>query len=255
MNLQAFSLEGRQAIITGGGRGIGRAIACALAAAGAHVTVVSRTQAQLDQTVAALTAAGGSGQALCADIGDPAAVDQLVQAQDAAGHTPQILVNCAGISPIFKKAEKVGLDEWRQIIDINLHGTFYLTKALGSRMVERGGGSIINITSIGAMRALPRLSAYTASKGALDQLTRTLAVEWAQQGVRVNALAPAYIETEMTAQLQKSDYMRKKIIERTPMGRFGKADEIGWAAVFLASDAASYITGHTLCVDGGWTCW
>ena len=255
MNIEAFSLVGRQALVTGAGRGIGQAIACALAAAGAHVTALSRTKAQLEQTVEKIEELGGSGALHCADISDPAAVEALVEALESEQRTPDILVNCAAISPIYKRAEKVELAEWRQIIDINLHGTFDLTRRLGGNMLQRGRGSIINITSIGGQRALPRLTAYTASKGALDQLTRTLAVEWAPQGVRVNALAPAYIETEMTAALQESEHLRRQIVERTPMGRFGKPDEIGWAAVFLASDASSYITGHTLCVDGGWTAW
>ena len=121
-------------------------------------------------------------------------------------------------------------------------------------MRRAGGGSIINTASfVAIMGAATSQIAYTASKGALDQLTRTLAVEWAQQGVRVNAVAPAFVETAMTAGLQKNKTMRQKIIERTPMGRFGRPQEVGWAVVFLASAAASYITGHTLCVDGGWT--
>lgn len=252
MELGPFSLRGRRALVSGGGRGIGRACALALALAGARVTVVSRTRAQLDETAAQIRAQGGEAQVLAADLGRPAEVESLVEEIYAAGEL-DILVNNAAISPIYKKAEEVALEEWEQILTVNLTGAFCLLQRVGGRMAARGSGAIVNLTSIGAVRALPRLSAYSATKAALDELTRTLAAEWAGSGVRVNAVAPAYIETEMTAGIQQHPRLRQQVIERTPLGRFGRPEEVAWAVVFLASDAASYITGHTLLVDGGWT--
>ena len=253
MDLIPFSLEGRRALVTGGGRGIGRASAVALARAGAEVAVVSRTPQQLDETVEEITSQGGRALALRADIGDPADIERLVDAAHQQWDHVDILVNNAGISPIFKLARDVTLEEWRQILDVNLNGSFHLLREVGSRMADRGQGAIINITSIGAERALARLAPYCAGKAALDELTRVLAVEWATTGVRVNAVAPAFIETTMTAGVHHNPRLQKEIIDHTPLGRFGRPEEVAWAVVFLASDAASYITGHTLFVDGGWT--
>ncbi len=253
MELNPFSLQGRSALVTGGGRGIGRACALALAQAGARVAVVSRTRAQLEETAAQIRAQGGEALALAADVGQPAQVGRLVEDLYREWGALDALVNNAAISPIYKRAEEVALEEWEQILAINLTGAFCLLQQVGARMAARGSGAIVNLTSIGAARALPRLSAYAATKAALDELTRTLAAEWAGTGVRVNAVAPAYIETEMTAGIQERPHLRQRVVERTPLGRFGRPEEVAWAVVFLASDAASYITGHTLFVDGGWT--
>ena len=245
-----FSLDGKRALITGGGRGIGRACALALAAAGAEVIVVSRTRKQLDEVVTEVRSAGGAAQAVPGDLGKPEEIDRVIE---TAADGVDILVNNAGISPIYKPAVEIQTDEWQHILDLNLNASFNLLRQIGRQMLAAGSGSVVNVTSVGAARALPRLAAYCAGKGALDELTRVLAAEWASAGVRVNSVAPAFIETAMTEGLQENKRLNREIVDRTPMGRFGRPEEVAWSVVFLASDAASYITGHTLFVDGGWT--
>lgn len=254
MSPSPFDLHQRTALVTGGGRGIGQACALALGQAGAHVLVVSRSQDQIEATATQIRQAGGQATPLSGDMGSQAGVDAILEKVKSGGYRPDILLNAAGISPVYAPATQTPLEEWDRILQVNLSGTFYLTRAIGGDMAAADGGAVITVTSIGAQRALPRLTAYNASKAGLDSLTRTLAAEWASAGVRVNSIAPAYIQTEMTAGLQNHPHLRQEIEKRTPMGRFGRPEEVGWCAVFLASEAASYITGHTLAVDGGWTC-
>ena len=248
-----FSLNGKRALVTGGGRGIGRACAVAMAQSGADVIVTSRTRTQLDETVDFIRRQGGSASSIVCDISDPGAVRELNEQLTAGDGVVDILVNNAAISPIVKGIEKVAPEEWEQILGVNVNATFGVIRTVGASMVERASGSVVNVSSIGAVRALPRLAPYTASKAALASMTRSMAIEWASRGVRVNAVAPAYIETEMTAAVNERPRLRQSVIDRTPMGRWGQPEEVAWAVVFLVSDAASYVTGHTLFVDGGWT--
>jgi NAD(P)-dependent dehydrogenase (short-subunit alcohol dehydrogenase family) len=251
--LPPFRLDGRRALITGGGRGIGRACAMAMAQAGAEVAVTSRTASQLEEVVAAIEAVGGRAVAIVSDVGTAGGADEL--ADRLHEHWPDgadILVNNAAISPHVDAVENLDDDAWSSILSVNLEGTVRVTRRICAPMLAQGRGAVVNLTSIGAERALPRIAAYNASKGALAALTKTMAVEWAQRGVRVNAVAPAYIETEMTAEVQRRDKLRRWVEGRTPMGRFGQPEEVAAPVVFLCSDAASYITGTTLYVDGGW---
>ena len=164
-----------------------------------------------------------------------------------------VLVNNAGVNPIYKAIERTSLDEWRHIVDINLTGVFLCCKHLGGAMAARGSGSVINVSSVAGHVGLRRSVPYCASKGGVELLTRALALDWASKGVRVNTIAPGYFETDLTAGLRDNEALAAPLLSHTPLGRFGKLDDVAGAAVFLASDASAYMTGSSLMVDGGWT--
>jgi NAD(P)-dependent dehydrogenase (short-subunit alcohol dehydrogenase family) len=250
--LEQFSLAGKVAVVTGSSRGIGRAIAEGLASAGAAVTVNGRN-AEMTQAVAgAIAAAGGKSLAVSADVSKAADIERLIQTTIATFGRLDILVNSAGISPYFKPAETMTEAEWDDIIAVNMKGVFLCCQAAGRVMIPQKSGRIINISSIGGQVALPRLVAYCAAKGAINQITRVLAVEWAPHQVLVNAISPGYIETDLTRGLRENPMRQNTLLRQVPLGRLGKPEEIVGAAIYLASDAASYVTGQMLEVDGGW---
>jgi NAD(P)-dependent dehydrogenase (short-subunit alcohol dehydrogenase family) len=164
-----------------------------------------------------------------------------------------IVVNNAGISPVLQRSERQPVEQWREIIDINLTGAFLAAAAAHELLAQSAGASVVNISSVHARTGHPRLAAYAASKGGMEALTRALATEWAPAGIRVNTIAPGYLETDMTTSLREHERLAAELLERTPLGRFGSAEDVVPAALFLAGDHASYITGATLAVDGGWT--
>lgn len=239
--------EDRVCIVSGGGRGIGRAIAIAIADEGALVAVGARTRWQCEEVVAAMD---GRGLAVELDVTDQASCEAAVELARARFGRPSLLVNAAGISPVRQRAELHAVDAWRQILDVNLTGAFLLTRAAAPLMLE-GGGAVVMVASVLGTVASPRLAGYGASKGGLVQLTRTLAREWADRGVRVNAVCPGYVETEMTEPLLANQRLRDEVLAATPLGRVATVDEVVGPALFLASDAASYVTGAALHVDGG----
>jgi len=164
-----------------------------------------------------------------------------------------VLVNNAGINPIWRTIEKTSLADWQSILDVNLTGTFLCCKYLGAAMAARGSGSVVNISSVAGHVGLTRSTPYCASKGGVELLSKALAIEWAARGVRVNCLTPGYVDTDLTAGLLHHETLGKPFLDHTPLGRFGQTRDMMGAAVFLASDASSYMTGQSLVVDGGWT--
>ncbi|NYT22760.1 3-oxoacyl-ACP reductase FabG [Alcaligenaceae bacterium] len=243
-------LSGRVVIVTGGGRGLGRAIAEGFAAEGCRVAITGRNQETLDATASAM---GGEVMAYAADMADEEQVRGMCEAVAQRWGGIDVLVNNAGINPFYKRAEHTSRPEWQQIIDVNLSGVFFACKHAGQVMLDRGAGAIINITSVAAKVALDRTTAYCAAKAGVERLTAELSLEWAKRGVRVNAVGPGYFATDLTAGPRNNDALAAQLISRTPLSRFGEPEEIAGACLFLASDAAAYITGTTLMVDGGWT--
>jgi gluconate 5-dehydrogenase len=248
-----ISFKDKVVIVTGGARGIGRAISEAFAAHGAAVALAGRNTEALEEAARSIAAAGGTAKPFATDIAKEESVTALCSGVlDAYGRI-DVLINNAGINPWYKNAEDTSLSEWQQIIETNLTGVFLACKYAGRAMIAAGQGAIVNISSIAGRVGLPKSAAYCAAKGGVELLTRELAYEWAKKGVRVNAVAPGFVETDLTHGLGQHPVLGKRITERAPMGRFGQTDEISGACLFLASPAASYITGCSITVDGGWT--
>lgn len=247
---QYFDLTGKIALVTGGGRGIGLAIARGLADCGAQVIVSGRNRDLLAQARAEL---GKDAGAETADVASEEAVLALRDRLLAQYGRIDILVNNAGIDPHYASMEKTATEEWEQVLRTNLDGVFYCCKHLGELMLPQKSGAIINISSVAGHVALKRQVPYCASKGGVEQLTKALAYDWAEHGIRVNAIGYGFIRTDLTAAMTGHQHIAPKLLARTAMGRFGEVSEVAGAAIFLASPAASYVTGHTLMVDGGWT--
>lgn len=248
-----FDLTGKVAVVTGGGQGIGRAIAEALAEHSATVVVCGRTRAKLDEAAGAIREGGGAAQVLQMDVTSDEDVARGRDWLACEFGGPDVLVNNAGIDPHYAPIEKTSMADWNQILAVNLTGVFRCCQQLGGLMLGRRAGSIINISSIAGHVGLKRQVPYGAAKGGVEQLTKSLAHDWAEHGVRVNAIAYGFVATDLTAELLRHPHIAPRLLAHIPMGRFGRLDEVVGAAVFLASDAASYVTGHSLLVDGGWT--
>lgn len=254
LGTRLFSLEGRVAIVTGAGRGLGRTMALALAAAGADVVVASRTATEVEAVRDEIRALGRRSEAVIADAAREDDCERLIEHTMTQLGALDILVNNAGIN-VRKPVLELSLEEFQSVMATNLEGYFLCARAAGKRMVGQGSGKMINVSSIMGRVALPGQAAYASSKGAVEQLTKVLALEWAEAGVQVNALAPTYFETELTRPLFGDAARHQFITERTPMRRWGQPHELAGAVIFLASSASDYVTGHTLVIDGGWTAW
>ena len=250
MSNKLFDLTGKIAVITGGTSGIGRALSLGLADAGADVIATARRRQQVDETANEIEARRRRTLRVTSDVCDRASLNELLVATLDSFGKVDILINCAGRikrTPTLTMSD----EDWNSTMDTNLSCTLRECQVFGRPMLERGYGRIINIASLNSFVALSEVAAYAASKSAITSLTRSLAVEWSKKGVTVNAIAPGVFRTDLNAELLDRTPRGQELLMRTPMGRFGQTEELVGAAIYLASDAASFVTGTTLVVDGG----
>jgi NAD(P)-dependent dehydrogenase (short-subunit alcohol dehydrogenase family) len=250
MSSAALQLQGRTAVVVGGTTGIGRAISLGLAEAGAHVVPSGRRREQVDATASEIERLGRRSLRVPSDVTSRASLEQLLAESLAAFDRVDILVNCAGK---IKRGATIDFDEadWTDILDTNLTGTLRSCQVFGRHMLDRGYGRIVNIASLTSFIALFEVAAYGASKAGIVALTHSLAVEWGAKGVCVNAIAPGIFRTQLNAALLDGTPRGQELLLRTPMKRFGKIEEVAGAAVFLSSEAASFVNGQVITVDGG----
>ena len=253
--MNAWSLEGRVALVTGAGRGLGRACALELARAGATVLCVARSPADLDEVVAQIRAEGGGAAAHAADVTDEAAVADLVAEAERLGDLRVALTAAGTNRPGAARDYPIG--DWDALFDVNVRATFLACRAIGDSLLRRGEpGSIVTMSSQMGSVGSPGRVAYCATKHAVEGMTKALAVEWGREGIRVNAVAPTFVETPLTAPFLADPDFRAEVLERRlPTGRLATLDDIAHAARYLACDASGSVTGHVLKVDGGWTAW
>jgi 2-deoxy-D-gluconate 3-dehydrogenase len=253
MTVSLFDLTGKTAFVTGASRGIGRAIAVAFADAGADVALVARSADGLAETAEAIDAVGRKAFVILADVTDYDVVaDAVAEAIDKLG-VVDIVVNNAGGSNFMVPFRELRLSGWDKLIQLNLSSAVYVCHAFAGHLLDRGQGSVINVASVAGVAASPLITPYGAAKAGLISLTKTLAVEWAAAGVRVNALCPGWTATELNRTLWEDPVAGPATIATTPMGRWASAEEMAGPAVFLATEASSYMTGQTLIIDGGQT--
>jgi NAD(P)-dependent dehydrogenase (short-subunit alcohol dehydrogenase family) len=247
-----FDLTARVALVTGGSRGIGRAIALALARHGAIVAVASRKLEGCESVAAEIRAAGGQASAHACHIGQPAGIEATLAAIDAQHGRLDILVNNAATNPYYGPALDMDLAAWQKTVDVNIRGYFWTSVEAARLMLRRGKGAIVNVASVNAFRPMDGQACYSLTKAAIVNMTQGLAREWGRQGIRVNALVPGIVETRFAAAIHEDPRQRAALERLVPLGRIAQPEEMAGAVVYLASDAASYTTGSCLTADGGW---
>jgi len=256
--LKWFNLEGRAAVITGAGRGLGRAMALALAGAGAHVSIWDVNQEDVESAAADITASGGTALPLVVDVTNSQQVEKAIEQVVREFGGLHAIVNNAGVTS-GSPFEELSEEDWARVLGVNLTGMFLCAKYAGRQMIKQGrGGSVINVASISGLvgNRGGNNTHYCTTKGGAIALTRSLAVEWAPHRIRVNAIAPGYFVTPMTDRLKNRDAeFYQELIDRVPLGRFGQPEDLAGAVVFLAGDASTFVSGHILVVDGGYTAW
>jgi NAD(P)-dependent dehydrogenase (short-subunit alcohol dehydrogenase family) len=252
LNYPSFSIQNKTAIITGASKGLGRGIAKALAAAGAKVAVTARNREELEELVSEIHAEGGTAKAFYLDVREVTQIGNVFQQVADYYGSLDIVVNNAGLGDA-KLAEEVTEQFWDEMMDVNLKGVFFCCQAAGRIMLKQGYGKIINMSSQLSVVGAPEASVYSASKGGVNQLTKTLALEWSSRGVNINAVGPTFIYTPGTAARLDTPEIKQDIISRIPIGRTGSINDVAGAVIFLASPASDMITGTLLLVDGGWT--
>jgi NAD(P)-dependent dehydrogenase (short-subunit alcohol dehydrogenase family) len=250
--MDRFDLKNRVAVVTGGSRGIGKAIALAFGEAGATVVVAARKVDLLAGVAKEIEARGGKGLYVTIDLTRDEDIDRLIrEAVERCGGI-DILVNNSGIGPFVKKSEEVTKEMWQEVLQVNLMAPFILCREAAKIMMKQNWGRIINVASVGGILALPRQIAYCATKAALIEMTKVLAIEWTPRyNITVNAIAPGYVVTDLTEGMRASAKISQNLLQRIPISRFGEVDEIAGAALYLASESSSFTTGSVLVVDGG----
>ncbi|MDD5022582.1 MAG: SDR family NAD(P)-dependent oxidoreductase [Candidatus ainarchaeum sp.] len=247
-----FSLKGKTAIITGSDRGIGKGIAIVLAKAGANIVITSRHKEKCEKTASEIEKLGVKTLAIECDVAKEEDVKQLVENTVKKFGKLDIMVNNAGVL-LQKPTEEVEQNEWNRIIDINLKGIFLGTKYALKQMKKQKNGNIVNIASIAALKGYPQLSVYCASKGGIVSFTKSVAIEFASQGIRINAILPGAIESDMTKTGPNPEKTLEMYKKQIPIGSIGKPEDIGYGVLYLVSEESKYVTGHSLAIDGGWS--
>ena len=253
MGLEIFSLEGKTALVTGASRGIGAAIALAYADAGADVALCARSTADIEELAGKIEAGGRRAIAIPTDVTDPDQIDASVARTIAELGGLDILVNNAGGTKFMAPAVDTRRDGWEKAMKLNLDAVFYYCQTAGKHMLERGSGSVINIASVAGVSGSPTLSYYGAAKAAVINLTKTLAVEWGTSNVRINSIAPGWVKTDLNKAIWGNEEFAQEWIKDQPIKRWGETSDLVGAAIWLASDNSTYVTGQTIVIDGGAT--
>lgn len=251
--LARWSLEGQVALVVGGSRGIGRAIAEALVDQGARVAIVSRSQQSVSNACSDIHSMGGEAIGIAADVGRLEDVVRFVQTATAKWGRIDVLINNAGINPIWKRPENVDEADWDSIMGVNLKGAFFTCREVGKQMISQRSGRIVSITSVTGLTGTARGLPYTAAKAGLHAMTQTLAADWSQHNIRINAVAPGYVETDLTAAMRQNKGIYDSIAAKIPLGRFAQPAELVDLVTYLASEASSYVTGQIFVADGGYS--